>query len=65
MAKIVGLTFSKKEHACPVCGKQFKSEAGLKQHVAKHDAGSNDPGSNDTGSNDPGSNDPGSNDTEE
>lgn len=47
MAKIVGLTFSKKEYACPVCGKQFKSEAGLKQHVAKHDTGSNDAGSND------------------
>ncbi len=48
MAKIVGLTFPKKEYPCPVCGKQFKSEAGLKRHMAEHDDGTGNPDTNDT-----------------
>lgn len=39
MGKIVGLVFEKPSFACPVCGKEYKSEDALNKHIAdKHPA---------------------------
>lgn len=47
MAKIVGLTFpaakadeKDEKYTCPICGKEYKTEKGLQEHIAdKHPNG--------------------------
>lgn len=44
MAKIVGLTFPAtkvdEKYTCPICGKEYKTEKGLQEHIAdKHPDG--------------------------